>query len=477
MLIELKVANFMCFRDEVTLSLQPAGKDAMLRGNIWQGHRYRALKSAAIFGSNASGKTSLLHALYVLRRFVENSATKMNVGDRIPGVSPFRLSTRMLGEPSAFEVLVELDGVGYRYRVEATAERVLRERLECQDRVEGARWLTLIDRGSEPGNAVLHERMGTQARRDQIGQDTRDNALILSRAAERNVDVVIPLFEWFSKQVNHLNAGAGSSTDALKLRSIAHWTQGHPQQLAHLSDLVRDADTGIVRMGTEASANHWSLPFWRHADSLLRREEVDSSGFLTVPRVTKQRMLSNKRRRTRDGERARHPMQFFAEHRASGGEPVRFDLADESAGTRRYLLLAGRMLQHCASADLLTVDEMHTSLHPQLARRVVEMAHSPEFGRAGAQLLFTTHDTTMLDPDLLRRDQIVLTQKDADGAAEVYSLWDFDKMPRNKAAWGRNYLAGRFGGVPVFGPSLADIPQADEPTPVQPSSSDAPEDE
>jgi AAA15 family ATPase/GTPase len=95
------------------------------------------------------------------------------------------------------------------------------------------------------------------------------------------------------------------------------------------------------------------------------------------------------------------------------------------------------------------------------------MAHSEEFSNAGAQLLFTTHDSTFLDRTLLRRDQIVLTEKDADGAAQVFSLWDFEKMPRNAAAWERNYLAGRFGAVPVFGPSLADIPQADRPTPVQ----------
>lgn len=72
-----------------------------------------------------------------------------------------------------------------------------------------------------------------------------------------------------------------------------------------------------------------------------------------------------------------------------------------------------------------------------------------------------------MDPTLLRRDQVLLTQKNTDGASELYSLWDFEQMPRNNAAWARNYLGGRFGGVPVFGPLLADVPQADEPTRVQ----------
>ena len=90
MLIEFRIANFQCFRDEAVLSLQPGGRDRELTGNIWQGNRYRALKSAAIFGPNASGKTSLLQALSVLSSFVERSATKMTVGDPIEGMSPFR---------------------------------------------------------------------------------------------------------------------------------------------------------------------------------------------------------------------------------------------------------------------------------------------------------------------------------------------------------------------------------------------------
>ena len=146
---------------------------------------------------------------------------------------------------------------------------------------------------------------------------------------------------------------------------------------------------------------------------------------------------------------------------------MRFAAGDESAGTLQYLRLVGFLLRHCATADLLAVDELHAGLHPQLARGVIQIAHSPEFGTAGAQLLFSTHDATLLDPSLLRRDQIVLAQKGPDGAAELYTLWDFEDTPRNTAAWGRNYLAGRFGAVPVFGPALADIPQAEEPTPVK----------
>lgn len=464
MLIEFKVANFQCFRDEVALSFQPGGRDTKLQGNIWKGHRYRALKSAAIFGPNASGKTSLLHALYVLCEFVEDSATRMNVGDPITNMRPFRLSSATRNEPCCFEVLVELDGTGYRYRVEATRERVHREVLECQGSAKKAAWLTLIDRNSMEQRCVLHDRMGSDSRRSQIIEDTRDNGLILSRAAERNVEPVVPLFKWFSQSVRHLQGGVGSPPDAMQLGPIARQAADDPRLMKQLSDFVRDADTGIRRVGTETDPQATDGFVVEDMEDVppKMREAVNA-----IKEATKQlrQMLEDTSAKSND-DVSLEALRFFTEHLDADKNPVRFSLHDESTGTIRYLCVVARLLRHCAAADLLVVDELHTSLHPQLARRVVQMAHSPEFGSAGAQLLFTTHDVTLLDPSLLRRDQIFLTQKDRDGAVELYSLWDFEDMPRNTAAWARNYLAGRFGGVPIFGPSLADIPQADEPTPV-----------
>ncbi len=469
MLIEFKVNNFQCFRDEVTLNLQPGDRDKELLGNIWEGHRYKTLKSAAIFGPNASGKTSLLHALFVFRMFVENSATKMNVGDLIEYISPFRLSSETRNKPSGFEVLVELDGVGYRYRVEATRERVWRELLECQGRAKNSKWKKLIDRDAKRDHVALHDHLGARARRDQIIEDTRDNALILSRAAERNVTQIAPLFKWFSQCIWHLNAGVGSRSDSRALQSIASAASDDPNLLNRLTDLVRDADTGIVRVGTETD------PLPDDVDTIKIPEDLSSEeeeAFSYIKKGLEHLANLGDSKTEIDSERVNDSVRFFTEHGMSEGGLVRFSLGNESAGTRRYLRFAGLLLQHCATANLLAVDELNTSLHPQLARRVIQMAQSPAFGKAGAQLLFTTHDTTLLDSSLLRRDQIFLTQKGSDGAAELFSLWDFEEPPRNKAAWSRNYLAGRFGGVPVFGPSLADIPQADEPTPIESTASE-----
>ena len=464
MLIEFKVGNFKCFRDEVVLDLAPASQDKTLLGNIWRGHRHDALKSAAIFGPNASGKTVLLDALFVFRRFVADSATAMTQGDPIPGVMPFRLDPDSLERPSIFEVLVEVDGAGYRYRVEADRSRVWREQLKYQAAEEKSRWIALIERESFPGQAQpeaeLHPRLGPKRRRERIIEDTRNNGLLLSRAAERNVDLVMPLFEWFNN-MHHSFGAAGIQRDVRQISRLAEEIVQDASLRQGINQLIRDADTGILGLrpkdaGAEEAAN-------------LRVDiELDSS--LDVEQIVGQfrhvlNDLTHKRNVTES------PLVTLqAEHAMADGQPVLFNLYDEeSAGTLRYLVLAGRILSFCKTPGLMVVDELDASLHPQLAWRVIQMLHSPEFNPAGAQLLFSTHDVTLMDAGLLRRDQIFLTQKYPDGQSELVSLWDFEEMPRNNAPWAKNYLAGRFGGIPTLGPKLADIPQVNEPTVPKPS--------
>ncbi len=457
MLIEFRVGNFKCFRDEAVLSLIPAGADNALRGNIWRGRRQHALKSAALFGPNASGKTLFLDALYALRQLVITSATAMTEGDPIPGAVPFRLSAAARREPSVFEVQLELDGHGYRYRVEATRERIWRERLEHQAAREKARWVVLIDRDAAgPGEPriTLHERLGSRARRETIVAETRANALMLSRAAERNNEAVKPLFQWF-RSMRHSAGAAELGMGFHRVHAMAEKAAKDPVLLAKLGELVRDADTGIAALRPEQTAY----------DGITLTLDIGD------PEVDANELASSLRQAIANLDRG--GFRFRTEHRGADGDAVSFDFTQESLGTLRYLVLAGGLLEFCDTPGLMVVDELETSLHPQLAQRIVQLFHSPEFNRAGAQLLFSTHDVTLMDPRLFRRDQVFITQKGAEGASELYSLWDFDDTPRGNAAWAKNYLAGRFGGVPVLGPQLADVPQESEPTRPAPASASA----
>jgi len=145
-------------------------------------------------------------------------------------------------------------------------------------------------------------------------------------------------------------------------------------------------------------------------------------------------------------------------HRSSGGESVRFNfLEDESNGTQRFFALAGPWLDALDQGALLVIDELDCSMHPKLTRKLVELFQTRDANLNGAQLVFSTHDSTLMDLELFRRDQIWIVDKDGGGASRVSSVYDFDEKPRNNEALQRRYLAGHYGGVPVFGPTFEDL--------------------
>jgi AAA15 family ATPase/GTPase len=132
---------------------------------------------------------------------------------------------------------------------------------------------------------------------------------------------------------------------------------------------------------------------------------------------------------------------------------------DESNGTQRFFALAGPFLDALDQGSVVVIDELDCSMHALLTRKLIELFQAATVNTRGAQLFFTTHDSNLMDPDLFRRDQIWLTEKDSRGASKLFSLYDFDtkERPRNTEAFERNYLAGRYGAIPRFGPIFEDL--------------------
>jgi AAA15 family ATPase/GTPase len=137
---------------------------------------------------------------------------------------------------------------------------------------------------------------------------------------------------------------------------------------------------------------------------------------------------------------------------------IRFNFLEaESNGTQRFFALAGPWLDALDQGALLVLDELDCSMHPSLTRKLVELFQTREANPHGAQLVFSTHDSTLMDLELFRRDQIWIVEKGRTGASRLSSLYDFEEKPRNNEALQRRYLAGRYGGVPVFGPTFEDL--------------------
>lgn len=431
MLIEFNVANFRSFREEQTLSLI-ASKDTTHPGNLIGCDKFNLLKVAAIYGANASGKSNLIAAIDFMERFIRTSATKINLGDAIEGVSPFRLDPDHALQPSCFEVTALVDGTTYVYGFSATSERVHDEWLKV--RRPGGRLVPYVERRFDVAAGKTRWKIGGPLKKDAnlLREKTRENGLLLSRGAELNMAPLSDLFLWFRKKVWVYDLS--DSPVGLMQRTASRISNDDDFRMQVLN-ILRDADLGI--QGLEVSRK--SLPA---IPDEAPKALVDV--FSALKEILSEAALLN---------------VATVHHLPSSGNSISFDLeTDESNGTQRFFALAGPVLDVLEKGAVLIVDELDCSMHPSLVRKLIELFQSPEANPNGAQIVFATHDSTLMDSALFRRDQVWLTEKNSAGATELFSLYDFDtaRRPRVGEALEKNYLAGRYGGVPSFGPTFED---------------------
>ncbi len=413
MLVEFRVKNFRSLRDEQVLTLV-ASKDSSLAdtNTVETGLKAapRLLSSAVVYGANASGKSNLIKALQYMRGVVVDSATVVQPGQTY-AVQPFRLDTVSAEEPTEFEVTVILSGVRHQYGFAMTQQRIVREHLLVYKAFKPQRWFERHYDASS-GKDVYEFGTGLKGSKTLWENATRSNALFLSMAAQLNSEALLPLFDWFASSLVVFNEQARLNPQV----SIEMLKQ--PGGRKRICDFLTSADISIadievVTRKVPGQTLHFDVAAGK---SELRSEEIEE-----------------------------HQLRFS--HTTDHGAAV-FDLMDESNGTRNLLFLAGPVLDILEKGQTLVIDELDTSLHTLLVRELVRLFHRPEVNIGGAQLIFTTHDTSLLDaPDLLRRDQIWFVEKDNEQASNLIALAEFG--PRKNEALERGYLIGRYGGIPL----------------------------
>ncbi len=430
MLVEFRVKNFLSLRDEQVLSLV-ASKDKTLQDTHTQATGISAalnlLCSAVIYGANASGKSNLIKALQYMRGVVTESATSIQPGQSF-GVQPFRLDADSANQPSEFEVTFLLAGVRYQYGFAMTAQRIVSEHLLVFKAFKPQRWFARhfdIDTGKD----IYDFSPGLKGSKNVWEGATRPNALFLSMAVQLNSDALRPVFDWFANQLVILNEQAQLSPQV----SIAKLKQADGRK--EICNFLAAADISIADIDVETrTVSVQSV----HFDLAAVKTEVQSQA------------VSSKAAPSKEIEQ--HKLRFH--HVTEQGKAI-FDLMDESNGTRNLLFLAGPVLDILSKGLTLVIDELDTSLHTLLVRQLVALFHRPDINASGAQLIFTTHDTALLDaPDLFRRDQVWLVEKDRNQTSALVSLSDFS--PRKNEALERGYLMGRYGGIPFISHALVD---------------------
>jgi len=431
MLIDFRLSGFRSFKEEQLLSLVASGRDKRHPENLIASHRGSLLKTAALYGQNASGKSNLVRGLGCMRQVIVESATRMTQGDRIPGIVPFRLDAEYRERPSCFETTVILGKTLYVYGFSATPDRIHDEWLTVYPpRRKSLQW---IDRRFDPATEKTDWAFQGPLQLEEhiLRNKTRPNGLALSRGAELNIEPLSELYLWFRSKmwVSDL-----SKPPVGLIIETARFLLENERLQNRVADMIRHADLGI--------------------DGFSVIEEAVPPSELPADIAE---LLSEKGLRDTLTKR----VSVRTTHGVRGSEkPEEFDLdREESNGTQRLFALAGPLLDALNSGALMVVDELECSMHPLLTRKLLELFHSPAANDKGAQLIFATHDSSLMDPELFRRDQIWIVEKKADGASTLGSLYDFDikSRPRNTEAFQRNYLAGRYGGVPTFGQTFEDL--------------------
>lgn len=425
MLIQFYTGNFRTFKDKATLSLVASNYDKESREaeNVIANEKYkiRNLKSAVIYGANASGKSKFFEALAFMRQFAINSSKDSQTGDEID-VEPFRLNTDSIKSPSEFEVIFLYENTQYRYGFEVDQQKVVAEWLYQKPKTKE---IELFFRDEQDFD--IHPKnfkKGAIAVKEGL---VRDNALLLSLAAQLNDEIAINVITWFKS----LKTISGLKEEGYQGYTMSRTKE--PKTKLRILELLKAADLGIQDIKLELldiEQLPTDLPK-EIRERIIRQTKEDNSELVSDVLTTHKQYNSNKNHIS--------DINFSME-------------ADESSGTRKFFALTGPIIDVLENGYILVIDELDSKLHPNLVCKLVSLFNSKELNPKNAQLIFNTHDTNLLSSGLFRRDQIWFTEKDKFGAAKLYSLSDFKtESVRKNEAFEENYIRGKYGSVPYLG--------------------------
>ena len=434
MLIEFSVENFASFKDSVTLSLVAArgikSRNRSLDADnlIPVDAELNLLVSTVVYGPNAGGKSNLVKAAAFMRDFVQTSFRDLPAGASI-NVKPFRLNNLTIQKPSVFEIVFLVDKKQFRYGFSVNPQKVERE------------WLFMIPKAKE---IVLFEREGQKIHVNPSNSNAREfrailtllgrinaeeplkaNSLFLSVAAQNNGALARQLMGWFT------NLRFMSGLDDLGYRGFTIQQFKNSTQQARINDLVHRLDVGIDA--------------------------------IEMVNVDREEMLIGAPRQVRDlfesmGQSETVALRSHHKVLDEQGQPVdqtTFDLLqEESDGTQKLFFMAGPILEALENGRVLWVDEMEARLHPNLTSAIVGLFNSLTSNPKRSQLIFTTHDTNLLDLHKMRRDQIWFIDKDKTSASRLYSLAEF-KIRNDDSSLEDDYIKGRYGATPHLNELIA----------------------
>lgn len=412
MVIEIRLSNFFSIKDEIVLDMQAANiqtkKAKVLKNNTFICENECLLKTVAIYGANASGKSSIINAIRACVRMIFESHNYNE--DTIFAFTPFKFGGT--SKPSTFFIRFLLENVEYEYSFMMTKMEIITEELYFYPKGRKAMIFSRDERKGGEKKEIYEFRSGIRRPMD-VAANTSKKTLFISRASQMDREIAKDVFRYFSERfiLNYF----GYNTF-----SIERLLNENKEQFLNV---LRIADSDIVDIRTRHELKPFTTAvFDPISNQLLSRDDIQKPQLVIT---------------TFHKNNPEIPFDFFTE---------------ESEGTKILFNMMLTILDIVHGNKILLIDEIETSLHVKLVEYIVSLFHQSE----SAQLIYTTHNTYLLNVNKLRKDQVYFVNKREDGSSDLYSLYDYkdfrDYMDLEKA-----YLEGRFDAIPYIDESLNNL--------------------
>jgi len=412
MIIKFSISNYKSFKDKKTLSFIPSSITGLEEENIIRTKKLDLLKSVGLYGPNAGGKSNLLDGLIFMRWYIINSSKNTQANEAID-VDPFRLNSSSENEPSFFEVEFLIKNTRYRYGFEANKEEIVTEWLF--ESLKTKEYPCFLRNKQE---IKIWERFKEGKK---LEDKTRANALFISVVSQFNGKKASLIVDWFFQltPVHGLNTSLSNySSKTIELLL----DKDHRNKL---KELILKADFAIE-----------DIEFIE-----MDKEQIRSS-------LSKDKLAAFNKRydmMTTIGRVNTSHSKYDAHLNKIGIEIFNLE-QEESEGTKKFFNIMGFLYDAITEGKIIVMDELNARFHTFLSMSILQLFNSKK--NINGQIVFVSHDTNLMRNTLLRRDQIYFVEKDSYGSSNLYSLVEYKS--RKEAPIEKNYLEGKFGGIPMI---------------------------
>ena len=409
MIIDFTITNFRSIKNEQTLSFFAENKHKHHAGNISQiDNNIEVLKTCAIYGSNASGKTNIILAFEALTKLIVESGDWKD-GDSISCYEPYLLSKTTINKPTRFEIEFYLEGRRYLYQIEFDKAKVLFEKLDVY---LSSRSANLFIRTSPDDWKSVKFGEHYKDGKKQVAFFPNNTYLSKAGNSADSPEIVRKIFNYFRKNTATMLTN--------QMINVIDWEKDERTSLI-VNTFLQKVDLGINK---------------------FEMETVELGQEIQLPESTPMSMKNKILY-----ELSRKPFFF---HESDYMELVRFTSDMESSGTKKLFKILPFIVDVLKKGAIVFIDEIEGSFHPHIAELLIKLFNDPLVNKNNAQLIFTTHDLTLMTSKTMRKDQIYLTQKDTKKGTTINCLESYDTTLKDNSPFSKWYDEGRLGAIPTI---------------------------